>query len=243
MNAFFNCQHRHNGSLRLRCRTEQDECIALVDIFQVSGLLSGEQQTLLSWLSQEEKKHLHRFRFPKRYKEWLSGRIAAKCCLLQAVPGQPVAQRPEEFTILPDPHGRPLLTGAASKYISISHSHRYAVAMSSDTNCGIDIQHIGARILNVRDRIATAEEIALADNSRAGSREAGLTLIWVIKEAIKKHLLPEQPGIFEAIAIERISPADNNNFRRIQCRLIENNRSQTVRAVRLDDYMLAWCRG
>ncbi len=246
MNVFFNDQHRHNGSLRLRYRLEHDECLALVDMAQVSELPGGEQQTLLSWLSGEEKKYLERFRFPKRYKEWLSGRIAAKCCLLQTGEKGPQPQRPDDFSILPDSHGRPILSGPRMDppvRLSISHSHQYAVAMAANQACGVDIQHIGPQILKVRDRIATAEELALADSLLIGSREAGLTLLWVIKEAVKKHLLPEQPGIFEAISVKGISPAGKKNYWQAQCRLIENKQSQIVRIVRLEDYMMAWCRG
>lgn len=246
MNVFFNCLHRHNGSLRLRYRRQEDDCLALVDMAQLSELLNREQQALLSWLSSEERKHLERFRFPKRYNEWLSGRIAAKCCLLQTEKEGCVPDRPDTFSILPDSHGRPILSRPQMDgplHVSISHSHRYAVAMAATPACGVDIQHIGLQILKVRDRIATAEELVLTDSLRTGSREAALTLLWVIKEALKKHLLPEQPGIFEAIAVERISPADKKNFWQAQCRLTENKQRQAVRIVRLGDYMMAWCKG
>lgn len=246
MNVFFNCQHRHNGSLRLRYRLKEEECLALVDMSQVSELLSGEPQALPVWLSGDEKKYLERFRFPKRYNEWLSGRIAAKCCLLQSGKKIPAPHRPDEFSILPDGHGRPILSGPRIDppvRLSISHSHQYAVAMAANQACGVDIQHIGSQILKVRDRIATGKEIVLAESLQTGSREAGLTLLWVIKEAVKKHLLPEQPGIFEAITVEGISPAVNKNCWQAQCRLIENNQRSTVRIVQLDNYMMAWCRG
>ena len=246
MNDFFNSQYKHNGALRLRYRMEEDECLTLVDMSQVSDLLSRKQQTLLSWLSDKEQRHLARFRFPKRYNEWLSGRIAAKCCLLQAAKKQATPLRPEECPILPDSHGRPVLSGeqlSAPIQLSISHSHRYAVAMTANSGCGIDIQHIGARILKVRDRIATAKELALADNLQAGSREAGLTLLWVVKEAVKKHRLPEQAGIFEAIALERVTPGHTKNSWQAKCRLTETKQSQLVRIVQLDNYMMAWCRG
>ena len=225
---------------------EEDECLALVDTSQVSCLLSRAQQMLLSWLSAEEQQYLARFRFPKRYNEWLSGRIAAKCCLLQAAKKQSTPLRPEECSILPDSHGRPVLSGAqmgTSMQLSISHSHQYAVAMTADLACGIDIQHIGDRIFKVRDRIATTKELVLADSLQAGSREAGLTLLWVAKEAVKKHRLSEQPGIFEAITLELVTPGHTKNSWQAKCRLYENKQSQSVRIVQLDNYMMAWCRG
>ncbi len=225
---------------------EENECLTLIDTSQVSDLLSREQQTLLSWLSDEEQQYLARFRFPKRYNEWLSGRIAAKCCLLQAVKKQSAPFRPGTCSILPDSHGRPVLSWAqmgTSMKLSISHSHQYAVAMTANSACGIDIQLIGAQILNVRDRIATAEELVLADSLQAGSREAGLTLLWVVKEAVKKHRLPEQAGIFEAIALERVTPGHTKNSWQAKCRLTGNKQSQSVRIVQLDNYMMAWCRG
>lgn len=243
MRDFFNDRHRHNSFLELRFHKKDGVCLVLADTFQVAALLDYEQQLLLSWLSREEQGYLQRFRFAKRRNEWLSGRIAAKCCLLQASDSQASGHRPEAFSILPDTHGRPVLSdrpATVPKHLSISHSRRYAVAMSTDTACGIDIQYIGDQILKVKNRIASDKEIALVRNLRPGDRETGLTLLWTVKEAVKKHRLPEQPGIFEAITVEQVDPGNRENSWVAGCRLNGAGDGQIVHVVRLDDYMLAW---
>lgn len=246
MNDFFNCQHKHDSSLLLRYRIEPYGCLAVVDTTQISDLLIPEQQKMLSWLNNEEKQYLHRFRFPKRYNEWLSGRIAAKCCLLQALQPAHSQQHPREFSILPDTHGRPVLSSRPTDNvanISISHSHRYAVAMSADRACGIDIQRISSQILRVQDRIASTREIELVKNLQPGDEEVGLTLLWTVKEAVKKHRLPDQPGIFQAVTIEQINPESKKNSWRAHYCLIGDKQSQPVHIVRLNSYMMAWCQG
>ncbi|HHD63929.1 MAG TPA: 4'-phosphopantetheinyl transferase superfamily protein [Desulfobulbaceae bacterium] len=114
--------------------------------------------------------------------------------------------------------------------------------MAADRPCGVDIQHIGAQILKVRDRVATTDEIALANRHIPGNLEAALTLLWSTKEAVKKHRLPKYPGLFEAIFVQRIIPEKNQPWT-LECRLPADNEKQSVQAVHLDQYMLAWCKG
>lgn len=233
-------------ALVLRCHRETGFCLVLVDISQVAAHLTDDKSLLLSWLSRKEKEYCKKFRFPKRHHEWLSGRIAAKYCLMRH--NQQVSLRctPRDFSILPDFHGRPICfppPGRKAANITISHSRGYAVAMAADRPCGVDIQHIGTQILKVRDRIATTDEITLAKRHVPGDPEAALTLLWSTKEAVKKHRLPEYPGLFEAIFVERIIPGKNNQTWTLECRLTTDNKKQIVLAVHLDQYMLAWCRG
>lgn len=246
MRDFFYCQYKHDGPLRLRYHMGPDGCLALVDTYQVAALLSQEREALFSWLSREEKQYLQRFRFPKRHNEWLSGRIAAKCSLLQGANHNHFPIRPCDFSILPDTHGRPILSPALTGNdwrISISHSHQYAVAMTADQACGVDIQNIGPQILNVQDRIATTDEIALAHQILPENVETSLTLLWTVKEALKKHRLPDQPGMFQAVSLEQIRPTDERRSWIAECRLTRDNQRQAVHVIHLDQYMLAWCQG
>ena len=246
MKDFFYRQYSHDEGIRLHLNQQPDACLARIDISMVANALRMEEQAMLSWLSSDEQDYMKRFRFPKRRHEWLSGRIAAKHCLLQIKEGQNPSLRAKTFSILPDEHGQPIVSSAPTSYlrkISISHSHQYAVAIAADRSCGIDIQKIGSQILTVQDRIATTAEISLVQKLLSGDMQTSLTLIWTIKEALKKHKLPDQPGIFEAIVIEQIYPDDRQDSWRAECRLTATNRYQTVKAVLIDQYMLAWCRG
>jgi len=245
MEDFFFNNSIHEGELTLRCHRETECCLVLVEIAQVASLLADNKTRLFSLFSEEEQEYCKKFRFPKRLHEWLSGRIAAKYCLLQDNRRIAPLPNPRDFSILPDSHGRPVcfpLPGEKSANITLSHSYGYAVAMAADRPCGVDIQHIGAQILKVRDRVATADEITLAKQHVPGNLEAALTLLWSAKEAVKKHRLPEYPELFEAISVHRIIPEKNQTWT-LECRLTADNEKQNVQAVHLDQYMLAWCRG
>jgi len=247
MKDFFRSQHKHNEHLQLRYHQTDGACLTLVDISQVAAaLLHQKEQTLFSWLTGEENQYMQRFRFPKRYNEWLSGRIAAKCCLLQSLDSRQGPRRPDDFSILPDTHGQPILSSKSTgshPRISISHSHQYAVAIAANQACGIDIQNIGSQILKVKDRIANATERTLAQQIFPRQMEIGLTMLWAIKEALKKHRLPEQPGIFEAITIGRIMPGAGKNSWLAECRLSRDNQIHIVHVAHLDQYILAWSQG
>ena len=246
MKDFFYSQPEHDQALQLRYLKKENTCLTLVDISRVSALIDKEQHTLLSWLTKEEKQHLQRFRFPKRYTEWLSGRIAAKCCLLHNDANNHTDRQPGDFSILPDDHGRPIISMSAQndpEMLSISHSRQYAVAMTARQSCGIDIQHIGPQIINVEDRIASHTERTLARQISPEHRETGLTTLWAIKEALKKNRLSEHPGIFEAITIKRIIPGNKKHSWLAECHINKDNQTHIVQVAHIGHYILAWSLG
>lgn len=242
MNTFFHHYCCQIGMLHLRFRYEGDICLALVDIPDIIDTASDSASLPLEWLSEEEKHYLQRFRFPKRHNEWLCGRMAAKCCLLMAPKDSLLSYKARDITILPDEHGRPVVSTHLEhpKNISISHSHRFAVAMAAQTPCGLDIQHITTQILKVQDRLAGEEEIAFVRQQVSGTMQTCLTLIWCVKEAVKKHRLPDQAGLFEVITIEDIKEQETNLSWTVHCRLRNFSQRQTVHVICRDQYMLAW---
>ena len=243
MAGFFSGLLRQKDTLPVRFHDGAGFCIAVVDITQVRELLRGNNDLLCDWLSEEEQKHISRYRFPKRVSEWLSGRIAAKAALLR---GQTFLQgkcEPDGITILADEHGRPIIIRPQAVHVvqlSISHSYRYGVAMISFQGCGVDIQKIESRIAKLGDHIGTEREIRMATKA-VGSLQEGLTLLWAAKEAIKKCCLYDRPGLCRASIVERIYPKEGNG-RRLVCRLADGGLHQEVRAAFVGGYMLAWCR-
>jgi phosphopantetheinyl transferase len=115
--------------------------------------------------------------------------------------------------------------------------------MVADHACGIDIQHIGPQILKVKDRIASSTEQTLAQQIFPMDTEIALTMVWAVKEALKKHRLPEDPGIFEAINIGRISPETGTNSWLAECCIAGNNQIHIVHVAHLNQYILAWSHG
>ncbi len=241
MDGFFSGQLREKGTLTIRFHDATGFCIALVDITQVRELFGEDNGLLLDWLSEEEQKYVSRYRFPKRSSEWLSGRIAAKAALLRDSDLLQEKYEPGEITILADEHGRPIIIRPQSVQmvqLSISHSHRYGVAMISSHGCGIDIQRIESRIAHLGDHIGTEQEIQMATKT-VGSLLEGLTLLWAAKEAIKKCCLYDRPGLFTATVIERIFRKRLGRWVLI-CRIAGDYR-QEVEVTLLGGYMLAWC--
>jgi len=247
MDFFFtHQQHDDNGLALARYRQENATCCSLVEIDKLPTMDDPGRQHRLSWLSCAEKEHLQQFRFPKRYREWLGGRIAAKCCLLHGA--QPQPSSPEEFSILPDSYGRPTVTSTASgesieQCVSISHSQRYAVAICSPSTCGIDIQQITPRILRVQQRCTNQKEVALVTQTVQKDKATILTLIWAVKEAVKKHKLSTEPGIFEAIQLRSIHPGQHPESWHVVCQLVHSGSSWVVHALQREDYILAWSQG
>lgn len=241
MSTFYIRQFPPPGLLTIKPCLRADNGLVLVDIDIIARIFPDNNKLLAYWLSPAERVYLNRLRFSKRHNEWLAGRIAAKWGLLRQ---RGESSKPAQYSILPDVHGcprlSPLLPGG---HISISHSHCFCAALTADFPCGIDIQIISQQILRVRKRIATEIEIDIARREVRDDDEAAMTLIWSIKEAVKKHCLSSQPGIFEAITIQSIRATDEKNRFKAECFVSSINHKQSVNIIRLNQYMLAWSTG
>lgn len=160
------------------------------------SLLPKELSTLLS---SQEKEMLTSFSHKKRFREWLGGRIAAKECL-KAMELCPDGLA-RTVSILPDSHGRPVVHQAQPEkpFLSISHSHDFAAAIAALNPCGLDLQKIAPKISALTDKFTNTRERALLASIE--STPQALTLIWTVKEAVKKRILPEQPSTFDATSL------------------------------------------
>ncbi len=242
MDVFFSGRPGERNPFPIRFYDGAGFRIALVEIPQIRELYDQDSGCVLARLSEDEKEYISRFRFPKRYSEWLGGRIAAKAALLRDQNFLQEKYDPCEITILADTHGQPVIMQPQSvqmAQISISHSGRYGVGMASFCGCGVDIQRIESRIAKLGDHIGTEWEIRMA-TAAVGSLQEGLTLLWAAKEALKKCRLYDRPGLFRASLVERICP-EKGNGRRILCQLFESGRRQDVRVAHVGNYMIAWC--
>ena len=187
------------------------------------------------WLSPEEQTYLGRFRLAKRRTEWIGGRIAAKVCLVHGRPDT----APERITILPDDHGRPLVPATPAslpRFLSISHSHGLAVALAARVPCGIDLQLVTPGIVKLRERITPTPELDRVATRVAATDQELLTLIWSVKEAVKKQWLADRPGLLEATTITDVRPGTGHWL--LTCRV--SGRNQEVRARCMEGYVLAW---
>ncbi len=160
------------------------------------------------WFTPQEREQLQEYRFAKRQKEWLAGRICTKL----AVNDYFHTYHPDKKALLRgDIHienlesGRPSLvnsikgTHIIEPDISISHSQDYALALACKSSCGIDIQHCSEQLLRVKSRFCTDnEERLLRSLSEVKNTLMHLTFLWAAKEAIKKTMgNSKMPGFMD----------------------------------------------
>lgn len=140
-------------------------------------------------LSEAEYGQWTGFSQEKRRIEWFGGRLAAKWAAAKFM-----AEKNPSFrtvVIRSERDGRPSLVTegpAHHPFISISHSGPLAVAMAANIPCGLDIQQPEAKILRVKERFVNPEEADIMNASLPGSftEEQRFTMLWAIKEAVRK---------------------------------------------------------
>ncbi len=160
------------------------------------------------WLNSREKERFSTFRYAKRQREWLAGRICAKAaifdyCLTHIQQERNLSRSQLHIENLES--GRPaILHGATQSQlpepdISISHSKDFALAFAAKTYCGIDIQHTTDRLFRVKDRFCSENEEQLLQSIVTEEMPSmHLTLLWAAKEAAKKAIsVLSMPGFLD----------------------------------------------
>ncbi|MBW6460411.1 MAG: 4'-phosphopantetheinyl transferase superfamily protein [Bacteroidales bacterium] len=123
-------------------------------------------------LKPQEQMQYDSFLAAERKKQWLACRILIRSLL-----------HPEDFPVEYNHPGKPFLAGS-HHHISVTHSHdRAAVIISSIFRTGIDIEQVRPRILKVRDKFLSQQELASMNDPDDLEM---LTLAWCAKEALYK---------------------------------------------------------
>ncbi len=181
-------------------------------------------------LSKQELDYFQRFHHAKRRREWLGGRIAAKLALLNQSDAEKLRQHSQHLTVLPNEYGKPIVIGPAGErnmLLSISHSGGYAVALTTQgKSCGIDLQKISGKLPLLTDYFASTNELDLLDKwPDIGDHETRLTMLWAMKEAVKKSALSDVPTSFSAIELTKI--IFNKKYLKFDC-IVMNSNVQSV---------------
>jgi phosphopantetheine--protein transferase-like protein len=173
-----------------------------VSIADLAGLLNGlternRTDRLELWLTDGEREHLARLSVPKRRREWLAGRIAAKEVVRRRykLDGAEAFRAIEIQAITDGPKkGKPRYRVGATCGVfdlSISHSGDCAVAALA-SRAG---ELIGIDIEQDTPREAAFEELALSASERdavslysGSARARAVARRWVLKEALSKAL-------------------------------------------------------
>lgn len=154
-------------------------------------VLMAYPESLAGWLSAGELRAFAGLKTPKRKRDWLSARVAAKRLVgrrLNALgrPAEPadivIANHETREPFVADDEGDP----AESLPISLSHAGDYgACALSAPgTRVGMDLERIEPRDPAWRELMADDSEL---EPDVLGSSEA-LTRLWTAKEAVLKLL-------------------------------------------------------
>jgi phosphopantetheinyl transferase len=85
------------------------------------------------------------------------------------------------FSIAYSPIGAPYLVGSPM-HVGISHSNDLVGLALAPFKIGLDIELISDRILSIKNRFTTSQEVALFSYTEA----MNLTIIWTIKEVLYK---------------------------------------------------------
>jgi 4'-phosphopantetheinyl transferase len=182
----------------------------LVLLAPATELPAGED-----WLAPAERATLHRFRAPKRRRDFRLGRFAAQqamvslerqdgtlalrgCCEVRPLPGG----APRAFR-----DGAPLAVA-----LSISHSEGWAAAAvcRGTGRLGCDIERIGARSSAFLADYLRPSERAFVAEGHESEHPLRATLLWSAKEAVMKALgegLRLAPASVEIIPV-RPAPSD-----------------------------------
>jgi 4'-phosphopantetheinyl transferase EntD len=188
-----------------------------------------------------ELQQFEQYRFPKRQREWLSGRLACKKAVAELVGLKDLTA----IIVANDDHGKPFITGEGCSGIevSISHSGKMAMALAAHVPCGLDVQEITPTLAKVQDKFVRNAELERLPGFKCQVL-AQFGLVWAAKEALRK-LLPLWPllGFLEA-EIDQILQTEGGFL--VQCSTIINKRPlphyvPEVYAALHDDYALALC--
>lgn len=192
-----------------------------IAILPLSAITQPATENTLEWLHHHEKSQLEKFRFEKRYTEWLGGRICAKQSLRTFLRDkrQDVNVIPEhrQYYTQSEESGRPFFSASNGldlnfPDLSISHSKDYAAALTSSTACGIDIQFSAQNLLRVQEKFCSTDESHILQKQLPTLAPLSqLTLIWSAKEAVKKMLSPGGIPGFQELQLCKVEPQNHKD--------------------------------
>jgi phosphopantetheinyl transferase (holo-ACP synthase) len=241
--SFFSSQQRYQH-LSVRLCQEEEQTLTLVDLNRIElAVQQHEPRLLQQLLSPAEQEYFQRFKYMKRKKEWLGGRLAVKAALLIcfSAPDQALTS----FTILPNKHGRPLIEEVPAclsfletkPNISLSHNDDFAVALAhSQGICGLDLQEISTKLAGLTSYFAQDAELQLLAEQAGCDEDTRLTMLWTVKEALKKALLHDQSVIFSETELHELTRL-NEFLWRFTCSV--QGQPQSVRVHLLHPYVLS----
>lgn len=146
------------------------------------------------FLSPSENERLRQLRFPKRRREWLSGRWAAKKLLILSTT-QYTRLPVQTISVENDAQGAPFFSieGQEQLPVSLSISHRdesvfCAITSMEGVRIGVDIELVETRPASFLQDYFTALEAETTSKLDPQERARWITMSWSIKESFLKAM-------------------------------------------------------
>jgi phosphopantetheinyl transferase len=169
--------------------------------------ISETAQLEPTWLGPREHERLGELRVPKRRRDWLAGRRAAKVALTRLLG----TELPGELDVLPAPGGAPVVHRLTRPLhgvgVSIGHSHDLAGALAwrgEGTGPGLDLEHVEPLSEGVLSLAFGTAELAYVHCGAGAARDVRALRLWTAKEAILKSL---EVGLRWPLRSVRVDPA------------------------------------
>jgi 4'-phosphopantetheinyl transferase EntD len=156
-------------------------------------------EAALASLTDAERETCDAFKFPKRRRDWLLGRLAAKRAV-QAAEGKD--RELSAIAVLPLPSGCPVFTGAeglAGWGLSISHGHGRAAAVVAPGPVGVDVEQLRALPEGGWRFFLNPKERAWLEDAPLGPQ--GEIVVWALKEAAYKALQGSVSGVLSLAVV------------------------------------------
>jgi acyl transferase domain-containing protein len=168
------------------------------DVLEVNHGIWGEMLAHLILSRNERAQWRAVSQVPKRRREWLLGRAAAKDAVRRLLHKRKgIALAPADIEIVPDAHGRPEVVGAwrdrlgVTPVVSIAHSGGVAAALAaidSRVLVGIDIERVNADRDGFEAIAFAPHEQQLVSTLDADGRREWHLRMWCAKEAAGKAI-------------------------------------------------------
>ncbi|HEY3922934.1 MAG TPA: 4'-phosphopantetheinyl transferase superfamily protein [Acidothermaceae bacterium] len=137
-------------------------------------------------LTAHEQRRASDIRLERPRRSFVVGRL-----LLRSTVARIAGVRPEEVVIEVEPSGRPVLTGALSRYfVSIAHSGAHVVVAVANEQIGVDVEELrqSAPSPQLMARVCSPDELRLLEHMNEDDRAAGFMKVWTRKEAYGKAI-------------------------------------------------------
>lgn len=197
------------------------------------------------WLSPEEEEIFQAFTMQKRKNEWLAGRVCTKVAVRDFLSITNINLPCNQIIIDNAASGRPRVVLPGHKNfegkfdLSISHSARYAIALIAGATCGIDIQEARQTLVRIKEKFCLPEEeVLLTKTLRKKDNIAHLTLLWSVKEAVRKAFSNDFVPEFLKLKVVKIETAGKQLWR---MHLIHPTITATVLCGLFKQYGIAIC--